>query len=244
MKEHLRKLLLILQKYYYQRNYYLAKLFPPEVPLRPLSFLPDGFTVNQIGNSGVRVIERFCSEAGASYLMARADELASSGDHSAIVFRAANQDNILLPLFYRASMLTGLDFNHSGPLQAGLVADLGPVDEFPEPMLRGVADTRFAFMTFLSGAGAVEFPDLGVTVQAAVGRAICWEPGLRIKLNYPSDVADDARFWVARFVMSGERVFHPNSVPELIPQTQKGVALEGTEVIPEGAFLTDGVKQQ
>ena len=111
----------------------LSQLFPPEVPRRSVSFLRDGFSVSPIGHSGVRVIEGFCSEAGVSYLLSREQELVPGDDAFTTVFSATVQDSILLPLYYRAAMLTGLPFEHAGAISVGRSIDEAEFGRVPRP---------------------------------------------------------------------------------------------------------------
>ena len=53
----------------YRRNYYLSKLLPAKVPVTPLYYLPDGFSVHTVANTGIRVIDNFCTREEADYLI-------------------------------------------------------------------------------------------------------------------------------------------------------------------------------
>jgi hypothetical protein len=52
-----------LRQYFYwladRKGFFLAKLFGPKVPLFPLSFLPDGFSVSGAGKTGLFIIDNF-----------------------------------------------------------------------------------------------------------------------------------------------------------------------------------------
>jgi hypothetical protein len=242
MKQWLRDYRQKLRRWYFQRNYYFAKLLPPEVPRRPLSFLHDGFAVNSIGNSGVRVIERFCSVAGASYLTSRAAEIGGEDTLSAVVFSATHQDPVLMPLLYRLSMLTGTAINQVGPIEVGLVSADLKVCPLEQPPVRQSAKPLYALHIFLDDAGELEFPELGVAVTAATGRAVFWPLKRAADGRYRGPVcryntAGSDRYWVGRMLVYSAKVFEPDTIAELIPQTQKGVALDGSEDLPAGAFF-------
>ena len=55
-----------------RKGYAWARLFGVKVPPFPLAFLPDGFTVVKAGNTGLSIIENFCTAAEAEYLMSAA----------------------------------------------------------------------------------------------------------------------------------------------------------------------------
>jgi len=231
MKAYLRQLRDTLKRLYYQRNYFLARIWPPTVPRRPLSFLADGFNVEPLGNSGAYVIDNFCSKRGTSYLQACAAELLSK-EEVAVVFSATRQDPVLLPLLYRAAMLAGVDTEHVGPIS---VADVSVDGEqlFGERYVRSGGHIIGNIAFFLSSEGEIHLPELGVGVKAEPGRAVYWPVGSNEVLAKPGP---GAPFKVARFVIESEKVFQADSNPEVIPQAQRGVALDGSECLPEGAW--------
>ena len=228
--------------YYYWRNYYLAKLFPPDVPRRPLSFLPDSFAVKPLGQSGVRVVEHFCSVPGASYIISRSKEVAGERSGLASVFSATHQDQVLMPLLYRASMLTGLPLSHTGAIDAGKVGPSKTEYHAVEDPSRNKGRACFLVHLFLTDAGELHFPELGIAVEARCGRAVIWPVDkTAVKVEYPENNPED--YWVARFTVYTNQVFQPNSVPELIPQTQKGVPIDASEELPAGAWCMDPLEK-
>ena len=58
-----------LGKLNYRRNYYLSKVAKPAVPVAPLHYLPPGFTVNVVGDTGLRVIDNFCTREEARVIL-------------------------------------------------------------------------------------------------------------------------------------------------------------------------------
>ena len=56
----------------YRRNYYLAKLLPPKVPATPLHYLPQGFSVTQVADTGLKIVDNFCTQEEADYLIGKA----------------------------------------------------------------------------------------------------------------------------------------------------------------------------
>ncbi len=225
---------------YFQRNYYFSKVLPPEVPRRPLSFLPDGFSVSTIADSGVRVVEHFCSVPGASYLTSRAVEIGGEDTLSSVVFNPTHQDPVLMPLLYRAAMLAGTHINQTGPIEVGLVPDNLTECPLAETSPRQGVPPLCAIHVFLSDEGELHFPGLNVAVEAAVGRAVLWplrapdgSPVPLPEVKYAAGGSD--QFWVGRMVLYTEKVYEPDTIAELIPQTQKGVALDGSEDLPAGA---------
>ena len=238
-----------MQKYYYQRYYFLAKVFPPAVPRRPLSFLPDGFAINSVANSGVRVIDNFCTVAGSSYLISRACEVAGDSALSAVVFNATHQDPELMPLLYRVSMLTGMPLNHAGSIEVGRVpAKLKdcPVGKQPP---RKSAKPCYGLHVFLTDDGELQFPGLDIGIEAATGRAVLWPIKTSVSAESGQPVAvyssrGSDNFWAASITLYAAKMFEPDTIVELVPQTQKGVALGGTDVLPAGtSYLEDPINE-
>lgn len=235
----------LMQKYYYERYYFLAKVFPPKVPRRPLSFLPDGFAVNSVANSGVRVIDNFCSVAGSSYLISRACEVAGDDALSAMVFNATHQDPVLMPLLYRVSMLTGIPLNHAGSIEVGLVPDKLKDCPVGKQQPRNSAEPCYGLHVFLTDEGELQFPGLDIGIAAANGRAVLWPIKASIGAEIPQPVAvysstGSDNFWVARITLYAAKMFEPDTIVELVPQTQKGVALRASDVLPVGThYLRD-----
>jgi len=231
MNAYLRKLRTTYKRLYYQRNYYLAKLWPPSVPRRPLSFLSDGFNVEPLGRSGAYVINNFCSKRGTSYLLACAAELANDDD-VATVFSATRQDPVLLPLLYRAAMLAGVQAGQIGPVSvAGVTEEASQLlgERYPRSNSQPIGNIAF----FLGDEGEMQLPELGVGVRAEPGRAVYWPLGVDEVSVKPATASG---FTVARLIIESQVVFQADSVPDVIPQAQRGVALDGTEDLPEGAW--------
>ncbi|MBT5891977.1 MAG: hypothetical protein HOH24_09960 [Chromatiales bacterium] len=249
MMEWLRRQKRLMQKYYYERYYFLAKVFPPEVPRRPLSFLHDGFAVNSVANSGVRVIDNFCSVAGSSYLISRACEVGGDGALSAVVFNATHQDPVLMPLLYRISMLTGIPLNHAGSIEVGLVPDTLKDCPVGKQQPRNSAKPCYGLHVFLTDEGELQFPGLDIGIEAAKGRAVLWpiEASVGVEPAQPvaaySSMGSD-NFWVASITLYSAKMFEPDTITELVPQTQKGVALGASDVLPAGTgYLQDPINE-
>ena len=245
MMEWLRRQKRLMQKYYYERYYFLAKVFPPEVPRRPLSFFHDCFAVNSVANSGVRVIDNFCSVAGSSYLISRACEVGGDGALSAVVFNATHQDPVLMPLLYRVSMLTGIPLNHAGSIEVGLVPDTLKDCPVGKQQPRNSAKPCYGLHVFLTDEGELQFPGLDIGIEAAKGRAVLWpiEASVGVEPAQPvaaySSMGSD-NFWVASITLYSAKMFEPDTITELVPQTQKGVALGASDVLPAGTgYLQD-----
>lgn len=228
-----------MQKYYYERYYFLAKVFPPDVPRRPLSFLPDGFAVNSVANSGVRVIDNFCTVAGSSYLISRACEVAGDNALSAVVFNATHQDPVLMPLLYRASMLTGIPLNHAGSIEVGLVPDTLKECSVGKQPPRKSVNPRYGLHVFLTDEGELQFPGLDIGIEAAKGRAVLWP--IKVSASAESgqpvavySTAGSDNFWAASITLYAAKIFEPDTIVELVPQTQKGVALGVSDALPAG----------
>ena len=93
-----------------------------------LDAVPDGFTVNQVGDTGIRVIDNFCTEAEAASVIAAAQSRVGRStivdadgknqvsdvrsSSTAGLFSANYQDPSVIPLMRRAGALVGLPYTH------------------------------------------------------------------------------------------------------------------------------------
>ena len=236
-----------------QRYYWLSRWFGATVPVHNLSWLPDGFVVRRLGNTGIRLIEQFCTadEAGrlidaararldlisADYAVDRVSEtgcvsLSGEGDH----------DPLLLPLVYRGAVLAGRPYTTLTDIVIGRVRAGDSAAMLPH------VDGRHVVRVYLDAAdgSAARFPRLNLAVTTRVGRALFWS----------SASADDARWLDIEEAVAGEAsasrwflqlnfgdtTLRPDEQGSLNPpQARRGVALSGTEAMPAGVWAPETI---
>jgi prolyl 4-hydroxylase len=179
----------------YRRNYYLAKALPGKVPATPLHYLPDGFAVHSIAETGLKVVDNFCTQDEADYLISKArDQLSKSrvivdgkpvDDHGrtsshSVAFHRHHQDSRVLPIIARGAMLAGVPWDHAEQIYVSRYGDgefyHGHYD-FADSFL---TDHRLCTMLIYlndldkNEGGATYFKDLNIAVQPKMGRAIVW----------------------------------------------------------------------
>ena len=149
---------------------------------------------------------------------------------------------MLLPLLYRATMLTGLPLTHAGAIYAGKVDPSQIEYAALEDASRSKGEALFLLHIFLTDSGELHFPVLDIGIEARPGRAVIWPADkVAVQAEYPCGNPDN--YWIARFALYANQAFQPNSVPELIPQNQRGVALDGSEELPAGSWYMGPPKQ-
>jgi len=162
--------------------------------VRPVSCLPTGFAVHQIAETGVSVIDNFCTLEEAEYLIGKADPLLKRSkivienqsvedtyrtSSTAPVFDDEHQDPKLLPLLIRASMLLGVPHTHVEQIfvtryEAGEYYK-GHEDFFPG--FHG--DRLYTVLIYLNDleegdGGGTAFDKLNLAVRPRLGRAVSW----------------------------------------------------------------------
>jgi prolyl 4-hydroxylase len=179
----------------YRRNYYLAKALPGKVPATPLHYLPDGFAVHSIAETGLKVVDNFCTQEEADYLINKArdqlnksrviedgkpvDDQGRTSSHS-VAFHRHHQDSRVLPIIARGAMLAGVPWDHAEQIYVSRYGDgdfyHGHYD-FADSFL---TDHRLCTMLIYlndlneNEGGATYFKDLNIAVQPKMGRAIVW----------------------------------------------------------------------
>lgn len=245
-----------------RRGYFKAKIFGIKVPVFPLAFLPDGFQVNWAGNTGVAVVENFCSADEAEYLIAQGgkgltdsritiddkqikDEYRKS--QTAIVFDPYNKDPAVLRVVTRAAMLLGLPADHVESVyvtryRAGEYYK-SHMDAYP-----GFdGDRLYTVLIYLNdladehGGGTI-FEKLNIGVRPKCGRAVVWtnkNPDGSVhpeSMHEALPVTGDGIKWVIQLWF---RRYPMIAVPKTsfdVPQARRGLPLKGDEVLPDGAW--------
>jgi len=177
----------------YRRNYYFAKILSCEVPATPLHYLPDGFSVQSVADTGLRIVDNFCTREEAEHLINKArkqlrksqvivdgkpvDDRGRTSAHS-VVFHRHHQDSHVLPIIVRGAMLAGVPTDHAEQIYVSRYGDgefyhghYDFSDSFP-------TDHRLCTMLIYlndldeNEGGATYFKDLNIAVQPKMGRAL------------------------------------------------------------------------
>jgi prolyl 4-hydroxylase len=264
MKKLLRKIRNRLYTLNLRRNYYLSMLFTRKVPATPLYHLPEGFSINVIGNTGIRVISNFCTQEEADYLinLARIQlnksqvivdgkavfDSGRTSSHS-VVFHRHHQDRKILPLIARGAMLTGVPVSHAEQIYVSRYSEgelyHGHYDIANDFQTSHRLCTMLIYLNSLDEdqGGATYFRDLNVAVKPTMGRAVCWTnmnpDGSHHKETLHAalpPVGAGTEKWVIQLWFRPYQM-HPVKF-ELEPlQVRSGKALSGNETLPEGVFI-------
>lgn len=270
MNNLLRKLAARFNRFWYRRNYYLSRLWQRRVPPAPIHNIPDGFAVNVVGETGLRVIDNFLTADEAAYLIesARSKQLdrsqtvqhgqailndtRTSSHH--IVFHRHKQDPRFLPLVARGAMLAGVPMDHA---EQAYVCRYSGGDYY-----YGHYDFANGFLTehrlctvliYLNDVaeghgGETYFRELNLAVRPVTGRAVCWtntnpDGSNHYEAMHAALPPIDTEKWVVQLWFRPYKMFNVmQSLPAL--QTRVGKPLSGTETLPAGAWFHQQATEQ
>ena len=250
-----------------RKGYYLTKVFGPKVKLFPIAFLPDGFSVNSAGETGLFIVDNFCTADEAQYLIECAqDKLVDSKitinntqikdnyrtSQTAMVLNPFHGNPAVLPLLYRAGMLLGLPFQNVETVYVTRYRE-GEYYKAHEDFYPGFdGDRLYTVLIYLNdmgpdqGGGTV-FDKLNIGVKPKLGRAVIWtntnpDGSHHSETRHEAmPVSNGGEKWVIQLWF---RKYKMISVPEsniLTPQTKPGEPLSGREELPPGAWAPGDV---
>jgi hypothetical protein len=253
------KLLRRFASLYERRYYFLSKLLGAKVPVHNLSYLPDGFTVRKVGQTGIAVVDGFCTLAEAQAIIALArPKLSPSGvmergkvvmaagrqSETACVFGSSNPDPALLPIACRAAALTGMPYTHLEAVYVTRYQEGGHYNEHVDYGDNYSIDRLYTVLLYLndldhSHGGATAFPRLNIQVQPKLGRAVSWT-----NLNPDRSPHSETAHAALPVTAGGEKWaiqfwFHPYKMFESMdfvpPQTATGKPVKAGDTLPDGA---------
>jgi len=244
---------------YERRYFFLSQLFGINVPAHNLSFFPDGFTVRKVGNTGISVVDGFCTPAEAQMMIKLArDKLKPSGvvengkfvlargrqSDTACVFGPNDPDPALLPIACRAAALTGLPYTHLEAVYVTRYQEGGHYNEHVDYGADYSVDRLYTVLLYLNDmqpeqGGATAFPSLNIQVQPKLGRAVSWtnlnpDRSPHAETSHAAlPVKAGGEKWAIQFWFHPYRMFAPLAfVP---PQTLPGKPVNRSDVLPAGA---------
>jgi hypothetical protein len=243
---------------YKRRYYFFSKLFGARVPPHALSFFPHGLTVSKAGDTGVAVVDGFCTADEARAVIDLARErlnpsmvlqngkfVLATGRQSdtALVFGPGNPDPALLPFACRAAALTGVPYTHLEAVYVTRYQEGGHYNEHVDYGYDYDVDRLYTVLLYLNDmppaqGGATAFPRLNIQVQPKLGRAVSWtnlnpDRSPHLETSHAAlPVKAGGEKWTIQFW------FHPYKMFAAIdfrpPQTATGKPLDATAVLPEG----------
>jgi len=262
----MKRLRRILRKSYFwladRKGFLLAKAFGPKVPLFPIAFIPDGFKVHQGGDTGLRIVDNFCTPDEAAYLIEAAsgklkdsritinnkrvkDDYRTS--QTALVFDPTNKDPKVLPLLYRASMLLGVSYSNVESVYVTRYKE-GEYYKAHKDFYNGFDGDRLytvlIYLNDLSGeqGGGTVFEKLNIGVKPKLGRAVIWT-NTNPDGSHHEETSHEAlpvenggeKWAIQLWFRKYQMISIPDSMIEA-PQTRCGQPLKGQEQMPEGAW--------
>jgi hypothetical protein len=256
----IKKLGSLVQTVWQQRHFYLAKLWTQPAPPAPMHNLPEGFTVNTIGETGIRVVDNFLSADEANYLIQLAknesldhsqvvyhgeavvDETRSSSHH--IVYHRYKQEPRVMSFVARGAMLAGVPTDHAEQVYVcryvGGDFYHGHYDFSPGFLTEDRLCTVLIYLNDVEPGhgGETFFRELNIAVRPVTGRAVFWtntnpDGSNHYEAMHAALPPIDAEKWVVQLWFRPYKMFSTqHELPAL--QTRAGVALTGREKLIDG----------
>jgi prolyl 4-hydroxylase len=252
-----------------RKGYLWAKLTGIRVPTFPLAWLPDGFTVNHAGDTGLVVVENFCTADEAEYLINRANgrlhhsritinDKAIKDDYrtsqTALVFDPFNKDTAILPLLHRAAMLLGLPASHVETVYVTRYQENQYYKAHQDFFPGFDGDRIYTVLIYLNdleeaAGGGTVFEKLNIGIRPKLGRAVIWTntnpDGSKHSetVHEALPVAPGHEKWVIQLWFRAYAMIGISSKSILAPQAMRGRPLTGNETLPQGAFAPGEVTE-
>jgi hypothetical protein len=252
-----------LSRLYHQRNYYFSKIFPRPAPAMPLHYLPQDFTISVVGDTGIKVIDNFCRQDEADYLINKArTQLAKSkvvtdgkpvydqgrtSSHS-VVFHRSHQDSVVLPIIARGAMLAGVPVSNAEQIYVSRYSEgeiyHGHYDIANDFLTSHRLCTILIYLNTLDDdqGGATYFRDLNVAVKPTMGRAVCWtnmnpDGSHHMETLHAAlpPLGENTEKWVIQLWFRPYTMF-PLQDKLAALQTRAGKPLTGEEALPDGVW--------
>ena len=252
-----------LRNLYDRRYYYWHRMFGTKVPPHSLSYLPDGFRISKVKQTGVAVVDGFCTseEAQAVIRLAR-DKLNPSAvrqggkfvqdpgrnSETALVFGPRCKDPALIPFACRAAFLTGVPYTHLEAVYVTRYQEGGRYDEHVDYGDHFSVDRLYTVLLYLNDlpeeqGGATAFPNLNIKVQPKLGRAVSWtnmnpDGSVHAETSHAAlPVTNNGEKWTIQFWFHPYKMFSGIGVTP--PQTLAGQPIQEDAELPSGAsFFT------
>jgi prolyl 4-hydroxylase len=251
-----------------RQGYFKAKLLGIKVPAFPLVFLPDGFQINWAGDTGIAIVDNFCTPDEAEYLVSRAAKRLSDSritiddkrvtdpyrkSQTAVVFDPYNKDSEVIRIAGRAAMLLGVPADHVESVYVTRYR-AGEYYKAHHDAYEGFdGDRLYTALIYLNDLGADDgggtlFEKLNIGVQPKCGRAVIWTNTNPDGSHHPETlhealpVKGDAEKWVIQLWFRRYKLIDVPANSFNAPQARRGKALKGGEVLPDGAWAVGNIE--
>jgi len=250
--------------WFYERRYYFRhKVVGTNVPPHSLSYLPDVFCIHRIGQTGVSVVDGFCTQTEAQAVIDFARDkmrpaavrvngefVLSEGRQSetARLFGPGNPDARFLDLACRAAMLAGLPYNYLEGVYVTRYAEGGFYNEHVDYGFEFKTDRLYTVLLYLNDmaveeGGSTAFPSLNIEVQPRAGRAVSWtnknpDNSVHMETSHAAlPVKAGAEKWTIQFWFHPHKMFDELDIAP--PQSIGGIPLQETDALLDGTrFVT------
>ncbi len=230
---------------------------------QPVDFLPQGFTVRQIAETGVSVIDNFCTPEEAGYLIEAAKPLLAPSrivignksvsdayrtSSTASVYGELRKDKALLPLLYRGAMLLGVPYTHVETVFVTRYSG-GEYYKKHEDFFPGFqGDRLYTILIYLNDlepeqGGGTTFEKLRLAATPKLGRAISWTNRNPDGTPHPETthealpVAEGAEKWAIQLWFRRYELISPATDLPVPP------VFDASGPVSETADLPDGVRR-
>jgi hypothetical protein len=245
-----------------RRRFHLANWTKAAVPVHNVSWLPDGFQVRKLADTGVTLVDNFCTAEEAQAVVdtargkVRRSRVLVDGkfedspgriSDTAMLFGAKYRDESLFPLMQRASMLVGIPYTHLEDVYVTRYGEGGLYNEHLDFGDEYQVDRLYTVLLYLNSVpveqgGATVFPKLNTAVQPRQGRAVTWTnknpdgSGHFENSHAAYPVKNGGEKWVIQFWFRRYSMVEPLAGID-VPQARQGQGIDGQTELPDGVML-------
>lgn len=231
-----------------------------EPDYRPVDFLPPGFAVSQIADTGVSVIDNFCTREEAKYIIETArpyltpsrivvnnesvlDDYRSSS--TASVYNSSFKDPALLPLLFRGAMICGVPYTH---VETVFVTRYSSKEFYKShedffPGFQG--DRLYTVLIYLNDmepeeGGSTTFEKLRLGATPKCGRAVSWTNRNPDRSPHPETthealpVAEGSEKWAVQLWFRRYELISPVDQLPASPDYQMQTPVVADATLPDG----------
>jgi len=245
-----------------RRGYFKTKIFGPRVPTFPLALLPEGFSINWAGATGIAIVENFVTREEADYIISRAAASLTDSQitvdnkrvkdsyrtsQTAVVLTHYYLDPAIITIVRRAAMLLSVPASHVESVYVTRYRE-GEYYKAHEDAYPGFdGDRLYTVLIYLNdlaveAGGGTVFEKLKVGVRPKCGRAVIWTNKNEDGSTHPEalhealPVAAGAVKWVIQLWFRSYPIMPVPQISADNPQARRGLPLRGNEKLPEGVW--------
>ncbi len=240
----------------------LSRFFKNDIDpdYRPVDFLPPGFAVSQIADTGVSVIDDFCTREEAEYIIETArpyltpsriavnnEAVLEDGRSSSTtsVYTEASKDPALLPLLFRGAMICGVPYTHVETVFVTRYSSKEYYKSHEEFFSGFQGDRLYTVLIYLNDmepeeGGSTTFEKLRLGVTPKCGRAVSWTNRNPDRSPHPETthealaVAEGSEKWVIQLRFRRYELISPADEFPSPPDYQAQIPLPVDTVLPDG----------